>query len=279
MTKKRIKLAGAYLLLLLVGLIIILPLFYLFFGTFKTSSELFTSQKLLPENFYTTAYVEGWKANVQYTYKTFFLNTLVMTIPTVIFTVLSSSIVAYGFARFNFRFKKPLFALMIATLMLPNSVIIIPRYMIFNSLKWLNTYLPFYIPALLACYPFHIFMLVQFLRGLPKELDESAYIDGCNSFTVFVRILIPLMKPALFTVGLMQMMAVWNDFFNPLIYINSVQKYPLSLALRMSLELGSEIQWPNVLAMSLLSISPLVAVFFLCQKYFVEGIATSGLKG
>ena len=169
--------------------------------------------------------------------------------------------------------------LLIATLMLPNAVIIIPRYTLFNTFGWLNTYLPFYMPALFACYPFFIFMLVQFFRGVPRELDESAYIDGCGTFRVFYSILLPLMKPSLFSAGLFQFMWTWNDYFNSLIFINSVEKYPISLGLRMSLDLEASVAWGNVLAMAMVSVLPLILLFFVAQKYFVEGIATTGLKG
>ena len=195
------------------------------------------------------------------------------------FTVISCAVVAYGFARFKFPGKKILFAILIATLMLPNTVLIIPRYSLFNKLGWLNTYLPFYAPAVLACYPFFIFMLIQFMRGIPKELDESAYIDGCSTFQIFTKILLPLMKPALFSAGLFQFLWTYNDFFNSLIYINSVDKYPISLALRTALDAVAILQWGQIMAMAFVSVLPLMILFFVAQKYFVEGISTSGLKG
>jgi oligogalacturonide transport system permease protein len=268
-----------YLGLLGFGLVIVYPLIWMFLATFKTNSEIFGSSKLLPAAFSWGAYVKGWMGSGQYTFTTFFINTFWMVIPTVFFTLLSCSIVAYGFARFTFPLKKFLFALMISTLMLPNAVIIIPRYLLFNKIGWLDTYYPFIIPALFACYPFFIFMFVQFLRGIPKELDEAANIDGCGSTAIFFKILLPLMKPALFSAGLFQFMWIWNDFFNCLIYINSVKKYPLSLGLRISLDSASAVVWNQVMAMCLISILPLIILFFFSQKYFVEGIATSGLKG
>lgn len=266
-------------LLLVIGLIMIYPLIWMFFATFKPNSEIFGSANLLPSSYSFEAYIKGWKGIGQYTFATFFINTLWMVIPTVVFTVLSCSIVAYGFARFDFPFKNFLFALMISTLMLPNAVIIIPRYLLFNKIGWLDTYQPFIVPAIFACYPFFIFMLVQFLRGIPKDLDEAASIDGCGSTGIFFRILMPLMKPALFSAGLFQFMWTWNDFFNSLIYINSVKKYPLSLGLRISLDSASAVSWDQVMAMSLISIIPLIIIFFFSQRYFIEGIATSGLKG
>jgi oligogalacturonide transport system permease protein len=268
-----------HLFLLIVGLVLASPLIYLVFGTFKSNEEFFSSTRLLPEHFNFTAYTEGWKANGQFSFTTFFGNTFLLTIPVVIATVLSCSLVAYGFARFKFRLNRPLFSLMIATMMLPNTVIMVPRYIIFNNFGWLNSYLPFYATAVCACYPFYIFLFIQFLRGLPKSLDESAHLDGYGPWRIFFYILFPLSKPALFSVGLLQLIATWNDFFNPLIYINSVRKYPLSLALRMSLDLGTDVLWANLLAMCLLSILPLVIIFFSAQQYFVEGIATTGIKG
>lgn len=269
----------AHFILIFFGLVMVFPLIWMVFGTFKTNKEMFSSVALLPEHFTLQYYIEGWKAQGQYTYGTFLINTVLLVLPVVIFTVISCSLVAYGFTRFKFPLKKQLFALMISTMMLPNTVVIIPRYIIFRELGWLNTYMPFYMPALLACYPFYIFMLVQFLRGIPKELDEAAYIDGCNSFTVFIQILLPILKPALFSAGLLQLMSTWNDFFNSLIYINSIGKYTLSLALRMTIDAGAQIGWASILAMALVAMGPLVLLFFSAQKYFVEGIATSGIKG
>ncbi|MDF2802817.1 MAG: binding-protein-dependent transport system inner rane component [Anaerocolumna sp.] len=277
-TKKSGK-AKVYIFMGIFGILMIYPIIWLFFATFKTNAEIFGSAKLLPQNFDWSGYINGWIGNGRITYVSFFKNTFVLVIPVVLFTVISSSIVAYGFARFNFPFKKPLFMVLIATLMLPNAVIIIPRYTLFNQLGWLNSYLPFYMLALFACYPFFIYQLIQFFRGMPRDLDESAYIDGCGTFRVFWNILLPLMKPALFSAGLFQFMWSWNDFMNPLIFINSVNKYPLSLALRMSLDIGVNVAWNQVLAMALISVIPLIVLFFMAQKYFVEGIATTGLKG
>lgn len=257
----------------------IYPIVWMFFSTFKTNEEIYGSLKLLPSQFSLDSYIKGWKGAGRISYTQFFLNTFKLVIPVVLLTVFSCSLVAYGFARFRFPLRKPLFMLLISTLMLPNAVIIIPRYTLFNSFQWLNTYLPFYAPALFACYPFFIFMMIQFFRGLPKELDESGYMDGCSTFQVFIKILMPLMKPALFSAGLFQFLWTWNDFYNSLIFINSVDKYPISLALRMSLDLESSVAWSNVLAMALISVTPLIILFFSAQKYFVEGIATTGIKG
>lgn len=262
------------------GILMVYPLIWLFFGSFKTNIDLFGSLSLLPKSFVWDSYSKGWHGTGQYSYATFFINTLLLVVPTVVFTVISSAVVAYGFARFQFVLKGPLFALMISTLMLPQAVIIIPRYLIFRNMGWLDSYLPFIVPAVFACYPFFIFMLVQFFRGLPRELDESAVVDGCNPFTILIRILLPLCKPALFSAAIFQFIWTWSDFFNSLIFINSVKKYTVSLALRMSIDsTGGTVDWNQIMAMSVLAILPPVLIFFAFQRYFVEGIATTGIKG
>lgn len=272
--------ALAYMVLILAGIVMTYPLLWLFFATFKDNKELFGKMALLPEQFSFDAYVEGFKGSGQFTYWTFYLNTFKLVIPTVLFTALSTGIVAYGFARFRFPMKKLLFMLMISTLMLPDAVIMIPRYVAFNKFGWVDTYLPFWVPALLACYPFLIFMQMQFLRGIPKELDESAYMDGCNPFMVYVKILAPLMKPSIFSVIIFQTLWRWNDYFNNLVYISSVKNYTLSLALKMSIDSqGASTPWNQVLAMSFVSLIPPVLLYFFAQKYFVEGITAGGIKG
>lgn len=268
-----------YTVVLLIGLAMLYPIIWMFFATFKSNAEIFGSVKLLPSSFSFQSYIDGWLVNSKITYTTFFKNSFVMTIITTLFTVLSSAIVAYGFARYQFPGKKILFGILIATLMLPGAVVMIPRYAMFNKLGLVDTYWPFYLQGLLSVNSFFVFMLIQFIRGLPRELDESAYLDGCSDLKVFVKILVPLMKPALFSAGLFQFMWTYNDYTNVLIYINSVKKYTLSLALRLSLDAESVVQWNKVMAMSFLSILPLIILFFAAQKYFVEGIATSGLKG
>ena len=168
---------------------------------------------------------------------------------------------------------------MISSLMLPNEIIMIPRYILFNRLGWLNTYTPFHIPALFATYSFFIFMLIQFIRGIPRELDESAIVDGCSSFSIMLRIILPLTKTALFSAGILQFVWRWNEFLNPLLYISSVSKYPLALALRMTIDATDAVYWNQIMAMCLLSLAPPLLLFAFAQKYFIEGIATTGLKG
>jgi oligogalacturonide transport system permease protein len=278
-TKKKIREAFTYVRFTILGLIMIYPLIWMFFASFKSNEEIFGSIALLPKSFSFQAYINGWVSAGGITYGKYFLNTFLLVVPTTLLTVISSTLVAYGFTRFNFKGKKMLFGLLISTLMLPNAVIIIPRYTIFRSLGVLDSYWPFYLTSMFACYPFFVYMLIQFMRGLPLELDESARIDGCGTFKVLYKILLPLLKPALFSAGLFQFLWTYNDYFNSLIYINSVKKFTVSLALRLSIDADSVIQWNQVMAMACVAVIPVVILFFFAQKYFVEGISTTGLKG
>lgn len=277
-TAKKLKMYATYALLAALGFLMIYPLLWMLGAAFKTNQEIFGSISLLPKSPVWDAYLEGWKGSGQYTFGNFLFNSFALVLPTTIFTALSAIFVGYGFARFNFPCKKVLFAVMIATLMLPTTVIIIPRYIFFRNLGWLDSYLPFIVPALLGSFPFFNFMMVQFLRGIPVELDESARIDGCGSLRTLVLVLLPLCKPAIFSVAVFQFVWVWNDFFNVLIYISSVSKFPLALGLRLSLDISANVNWNQILAMSTLSIIPPVLLFFFAQRYFVEGISTAGIK-
>ena len=279
MKNKELKKVLTYLFLGIFGIVMLFPVIWMFFACFKTNNEIFGSLRILPQGWSMEAFVKGWKTTGTYTYAKYFINTFALVIPTTLLTLASCSLVAYGFARFDFPGNQFLFMILIATLMLPNAVIIIPRYALFNKLGWLDSYMTFFAPAAVGCYPFFVFMLVQFLRGLPRDLDDSAYIDGCGPFQCFIQILLPLLKPALFSAGLSQFLWTWNDFFNTNIYINTVSKFPLSLALRVSIDVTSNIQWNQVMSMALVSILPLILLFFAAQKYFVEGIATTGMKG
>lgn len=265
--------------MILLGICMLYPLIWMFFSSFKSNAEIFGSISLLPKEPVWDTFIKGWQGAGRISYTTFYINSFLIVIPTVLLTVFSSSLVAYGFARFRFRHKKALFMLMISTLMLPNSVLIIPRYLLYQKLGWLNTFLPFIMPATFACNAFFIYMMIQFFRGLPRALDEAAIIDGCNSFQVYWRILLPLCKPGLFSAAIFQFIWTWNDFFNSLIYINSVSKYPVVLALRMSLDATSAANWNQVLAMATISLLPGTIIFFSAQKYFVEGVSAGSIKG
>lgn len=282
MPAKKKKMFGkiiSYAILIIFGVLMCYPLIWMFFASFKTNTEIFAGVRLLPESFSFESFRYGWKGVGGNSYSIFFTNSFLLVVPTTILTVVSSALVAYGFARFEFRAKKILFTILLGTLMLPNAILIIPRYTIFRDFNVLDSYYPFYLMAAFACYPFFTYMLVQFIRGIPKELDEAATIDGCGSFAILIRILLPLLKPALFSAGLFQFLWTYNDYFNSLIYISSIKKYTVSLALRMTMDNEATTAWNSIMAMSCLVVLPVVVLFFLCQRYFIEGIATTGLKG
>ncbi|MCD1261393.1 carbohydrate ABC transporter permease [Paenibacillus athensensis] len=275
----KLRTLGLYAILTVIGVILIYPLIWMFFGSFKTTMEILTSIRLFPSKFILEGYKLGWEGSGQFTFGHFMRNTFTMVVPTVVFTSFSSIIVAYGFARFRFPLNKLLFAMMLATLMLPPTVVIIPRYLLFQNLGFLDTYLPFIVPAILGGSPFYIFMQYQFLRGLPKELDESAVMDGANSFIILTRILLPLSVPAMISAALFNFMWAWNEFFSVLIYISSVEKYTVSLALRMMMDIDAATTWNQIMAMSVVSMLPCLLFFFFAQRFFVEGIAKTGIKG
>ncbi len=268
-----------HLFLIAFGLVLLLPLAYMVFSSFKTTNEMFTSVKLLPDQFLLDGYVNGWRGAGQYTFGMYIVNSLLLVLPCVVGTILSSLIVGYGFARFDFPGKKLLFTAMLALMMLPGAVLIIPRYLLFAGMGWINTYYPFWVPSALATSSFFVYMFVQFFRGLPRDLDEAATLDGCGSFAVLWQVLLPLCKPAVISAAIFQFIWMWNDFMSQYIYISSVGKYTVSLGLRMTIDGAYRIEWNNILAMSVVAMAPCALVFLCLQKYFVEGIATSGLKG
>jgi oligogalacturonide transport system permease protein len=277
--RQKITTVFRYAVLTLVGLIMIYPLVWLIGASFKTNSEIFANPGFWPENPTADGYIRGWQTSTPYSFGTFFLNTLWIVLPKIIGTAISCTAVAYGFARFDFPFKKLLFTTLIATLLLPNVVTRIPQYLLFRDLGWLDTYLPLWVPSAFAGDAFFVFMLVQFLRAIPRDMEEAARVDGANTWQVLVFIVIPLLMPALISVCLFQFMWTMNDFLGPLIYISSVDKFPVSLALKLSIDTTEAFEWNRVLAMSVLTLLPALTVFFLAQKYFIDGISAGGIKG
>jgi len=276
--RKKINKLLLYIIITILAVIIGYPVMWLFFASFKGNTEIFTSASLLPEQFTLDGYLNGWKSIAAVPFSVFLINSCKMVFPTVILTVMSASVVAYGFSRFEFKGKKLLFTMMISTMMLPNTVIMIPRYILFNDFGWLNSYVPFYVMAAMATNPFFTYLLIQFFRGIPRELDEAAYIDGAGKWRIFIQIILPLSKASLVSAALFQTVWTWNDFFNPLLYINRVTDYPVSLGLRLAIDADSVVNWNSIVAMSCVSLMPIIVLFLLMQKYFVQGIATTGLK-
>ncbi len=268
-----------YTALLAVAVVMLYPLLWLVGASFKSNAEIFSEVGFWPSSFSFDSYAKGWKTSTEYTFATYFLNSFLITIPRIIVTVISCVLVAYAFARFEFWGKKFLFAIMVGTMMLPLIVLRLPQYLMFKELGWLDTYLPLILPSAFATDTFFVFMLVQFLRGIPRDMEEAALIDGCNALQLLWHIIVPLLKPAIISVIVFQFIWTMNDFMGPLIYLASVEKYPVSLALKMSIGATEEVEWANVIAISVVALVPSVAVFFMAQKHFIEGASSSGIKG
>lgn len=266
--------------LILGSFVMLFPMIWLFSSAFKPGSEIFGSSfKLISENFTIQNFIDGWNINPSYSFGYFLGNTFWLVGVVILGTVVSSSLTAFAFGRLNFRFKGILFMFMLATMMLPSQVTLIPKYIMFSDIGWVDSYLPFIVPAFCAVNGFHIFLIVQFIRGIPKDLDEAAYIDGCNIFGIYRIIIMPLCKPVLFSVAIFTFIWTWDDYINQLIYISSVDKFTVSLFLRSLIDSTSSVSWGPLLANTLVSLIPSIIIFFVAQPYFVEGIATSGLKG
>lgn len=266
-------------LLLAVAVLMLYPLLWLVGASFKSNAQIFSEVGFWPDRFDFGAYAKGWKTSTEYTFATYFANSFLITIPRIAVTVVSCVLVAYAFARFEFWGKKILFAIMIGTMMLPLIVLRLPQYLMFKELGWLDTYLPLILPSAFATDTFFVFLLVQFLRGIPRDMEEAAVIDGCNPLQLLWHIIVPLLKPAIISVIVFQFIWTMNDFMGPLVYLSSVEKYPVSLALKMSIGATEEVEWANVIAISVVALIPSVAVFFMAQRHFIEGASSSGIKG
>ncbi len=265
--------------LMCVAVVMLYPLVWLVGASFKSNAQIFTEAGFWPDRFDFGAYAKGWKTSTEYTFATYFLNSFAIVVPRIVVTVISCVLVAYAFARFEFFGKKLLFSIMVGTMMLPLIVLRLPQYLMFRELGWLDTYLPLILPSAFATDTFFVFMLVQFLRGIPRDMEEAAMIDGCNALQLLWHIIVPLLKPAIISVVVFQFIWTMNDFMGPLIYLASVEKYPVSLALKMSIGATEEVEWANVIAISVVALIPSVAVFFAAQKHFIEGASSSGIKG
>ncbi len=278
--KRRVKAVIYHILVFGIGLIMIYPLIWMVMSSFKPTNTIFqTAGSLIPEHFTLENYINGWKGFAKVTFATFFSNSLFISVVATIGTVISSAIVAYGFARFNFKGKKLLFSAMLLSMMLPAQVLMIPQYLWYQKLNWVGSYMPLIVPYFFAIQGFFVYLISNFISGIPKDLDEAAKIDGCSYVSIFTRIILPLIKPALVTAGIFSFMWRWDDFLSALLYVNKSAKYPVSLALKLFCDPGSSSDYGAMFAMASLSILPSVLIFIFFQRYLVEGISTSGLKG
>jgi len=269
---------GYHALLCLASLAMLYPLLWMLASSFKPEDEIFGNASLWPTSFSLGSYGRGW-SGLQVSFGRFFLNSLIISVLSVIGNVLSCSLAAYAVARLEFRGKNFWFALMLGTLMLPYHVTLIPQYVLFLGLGWIDTFLPLVVPKFLAVDAFFIFLLVQFFRALPRELDEAAEIDGCSAFGIYWRIILPLSLPALATAAIFTFIFTWDDFFGPLVYLNDMSSYTVQLGLRSFVDSSGKSDWGALFAMSTVTLLPVFAFFVFFQRLLIQGIATTGLKG
>jgi multiple sugar transport system permease protein len=274
------RLSLTHVFIIALGLLMIYPILWMIVSSFKPNNLIFSDPGLIPKAVTIDNYISGWKGYAGTSFGSFFANSLMMCAVAIVGNLISCSMAAYAFARLQFAGRNFWFALMMVTLMLPGHVTLVPRYIMFNSFGWVGTYLPILVPKFLATDAFFVFLLVQFMRSLPKEIEEAAIIDGCTKVGVFLRIILPLAIPALVTTALFTFLWTWDDFFNHLLYLSRPDTFTVSRALRTFVgDAGAVSNWGGALAMSVLSVVPAFVLFFSLQKYFVQGISTTGIKG
>jgi multiple sugar transport system permease protein len=266
-----------HLALALASIAMLYPLLWMLSSSFKPEEDIFSDLSLWPQTVTLGNYVEGW-FGLGIQFGQFFLNSLIVSGLAVIGNLMACSLAAFAFARLEFPLKKLWFAAMLGTLMLPYHVTLIPQYVLFQKLGWLNTFWPLVVPKFLAVDAFFIFLMVQFFRGIPRELDEAAVIDGCGPWRIYWSIMLPLSRPVLAAAAIFSFIWTWDDFFGPLLYLTDVANYTVPLALRGFVDATSRSAWGPLFAMSILSLVPVFAAFLMFQKHIIDGIAASGLK-
>lgn len=259
------------------SLTMIYPLLWMVLSSFREGEFIFRQPGLVFDNFTIQNYIHGWTA-LQYPFDVFLFNSTVIALGCIVGNVVSCSLAAYAFARLEFTGKPLLFGTMLVTIMLPIHVLIVPQYIVFSEFDMVNTFWPLILPRLLATDAFFVFLMVQFIRGLPRELDEAATIDGCGHFAIFFRILLPLMVPAIATTAIFTFIWTWNDFFTSLIYLTRMENYTVQLAIRAFMDSAGQSNWGAMFAMSVVSLVPIFLVFLFGQRFLVRGIATTGIK-
>jgi multiple sugar transport system permease protein len=275
--RKRIFGIGAHVLLIGASIIMLYPLLWLLSASFKPEDQIFTSGIWPSLDWSIDSYIRGWNG-LRTSFSVFYMNSFVIAALCVAGNLVACSMAAYAFARLRFKGRNFWFAMMLMTLMLPGQVTLIPQYVLFRDLGWLNTILPLVVPKFLAVDAFFIFLMVQFFRGIPRELDEAAMMDGCSPWRIFWKIMLPLSMPVLVTVAIFTFIWTWDDFFAPLIYLNRMQDYTVMLGLRTFVDSTGESDYGGLFAMSVLSIVPIFLFFLFFQRLLIEGIATTGMK-
>ncbi|SMC92185.1 carbohydrate ABC transporter permease [Lentzea albidocapillata] len=277
MTTRRLATPVKHLGLVLIGFVMLYPVLWMIASSLRPGDEIFRSPGLILDGLQTENYTEGWNALTP-SFGTYLLNSAILVLGCIVGNLVSCSMAAYAFARLQFTGKRWWFGIMLGTIMLPIHVIIVPQYVLFSNIGWVNTFLPLIVPKILATDAFFVFLMVQFIRGLPRELDEAARIDGCGHPRIFLQIILPLMTPALATTTIFTFIWTWNDFFSQLIYLTDPDMYTVPVALRSFVDSTVATSWGSQFAMSVVSLLPIFLAFLVGQRYLVKGIATTGGK-
>ncbi len=263
--------------LIALAVVMIYPLIWLLASSVKPTEIIFRDLSLIPSELALTNYTEGWNALAR-PFGHYLMNSAIVVIGSLVGNLVACSMAAYAFARLEFRGRKLWFAIMLMSIMLPIHVIIVPQYILFAQVGWINTFWPLIVPKLLATDAFFVFLMVQFFRGIPRELDEAARLDGCGHGRIYARIMLPLALPALATTAIFTFIWTWNDFFSQLIFLTKPDMHTAPVALRTFLDSTGQSSWGPMFAMSIVSIIPVFLAFLFGQKYLVKGIATTGIK-
>jgi multiple sugar transport system permease protein len=278
-TRRRIISVVSHALLIGASILMLYPLLWLLAASFRPENEIFTSGiSVLPSwTWSIDSYFRGWNG-LRVSFGQLFINSFIISILSVCGNVLACSLAAYAFARLEFAGRRFWFAMMLMTLMLPYQVTLIPQYVLFLNLGWVNTFLPLVVPKFLASDAFFIFLMVQFFRGIPKELDEAARMDGAGPWRIYWKIIMPLSMPVLATAAIFTFIWTWDDFFGPLIYLSDLRQYTVMLGLRTFTDSTGMSDYGGLFAMSVLSLVPIFVFFLFFQRLLIEGIATTGMK-
>lgn len=278
-TKKIILKVIYHTLVIAFGFLMIYPVLWMISGSFKDNAEILRGTlRLIPEKVKLSNYATGWSGFGGITFATYFKNSFLITTVATIGTVISSSLVAYAFARVNFKGRKLWFACMLVTMMLPGQIILIPQYLIYYKLGMVPGYIPLVLPYFCG-QAFFIYQMMQFMAGIPRELDEAATIDGCSKYTIYAYVVLPLLKPSIVTTFIIQFYWKWDDYMGPLLYLGRPSTYTVAQAIKLFADTASKTDYGAMFAMSTLSLIPVFLIFLIFNRYLVEGIGTSGLKG
>jgi len=276
-TSTRVSAVVRHVVLIALSALLLYPLIWMTVSSLRPNELIFRLPGLVPVMWEFSNFTDGWTA-LRPSFERYLLNSTIVVAGSILGNLISCSMAAYAFARLRFRFRTAFFAIMLVTIMLPMHVVIVPQYIMFSKLGLVNTFWPLILPKLLATDAFFIFLMVQFIRGIPRELDEAAKIDGAGHWRIYFSILLPIMSPALATTAIFTFVWVWNDFFGPLIYLNDPNLFTVPLALRQFMDSQGMSNYGGMFAMSVVSLLPVFLAFLFGQRYLIRGIATTGIK-